>query len=218
MKDFILQPTIADSDVIVQFTEKFELTKATYITVPNHYTAIVIDNEKVSFRIEPCVKKCIFKEYGKEYLGHEMKIAFILNKAIAETQWGFGNIQVNNARLKEAYRVGTNGKYQIEIVDYSKLINSFSWEDNITMDLIREKMISVIKTVGIPIVSEKFANTEVSVFEINSHVSEMRDKLYSELKEESSFVNMGVKITKLTLNGIHVNDEDLEMIRNRING
>ena len=124
MKEIVIKPEKTNNGIIVQYTDSFILDKGMKISVPNQYIAVVFDNEKISFRVEPCVGKVIFKEYGKNFLGHTMKIAFIHVTAIPEMPWGFGNIQVNNERLKEAYRVGANGAFQIKITDYTRFFNS----------------------------------------------------------------------------------------------
>jgi membrane protease subunit (stomatin/prohibitin family) len=218
MKELIIHLKDENSDSIIQFSEIYSVNKKLYITVPNQYKAIVYIDEKVSFRIEPCIKTSIYEQYGKEYLGKQVRVAFIMAKSLPQMAWGFGNIQVNNEKLKEAYRVGTNGKYIIDIIDYVKLINSFSMNEPITIDKIREKSISAIKTIGIPILSACFANTDTSVFEISSLTGKIRENMIIELKKEMIFSELGIKLNSLTIDGIHVNDEDLEIIRNRING
>ena len=218
MRETVFKPNMCDSDVVVWYTEAFVLDKGMKITVPNQYTAVVFDNEKISFRVEPCVGKAIFKEYGKELLGHTMRIAFVRAKAISETMWGFGNIQVNNERLREAYRVGANGTYQIEVIDYGKLIGAFPAGVSITVESIKERVNSFIRSVGISILGGCFANTSVSVFEISSLLGDIRKKMLNALTEESKIKAMGIRITALTVAGIHVNEEDLELIRDRING
>ena len=146
-----------------------------------------------------------------------MKIAFIHVTAIPEMPWGFGNIQVNNERLKEAYRVGANGAFQIKITDFTKLMGAFSGDGEITVDDIKEKVLSLIKTIGVELVGACFANTDVSVFEISSLVGKIRENLFEKLSKESKLADMGIKIANLTVAGIHVNEEDLELIRDRIN-
>lgn len=217
MKEISYLPFNKKESVIVQYTENFTLDKSMKIAVPNQYIAIVFDNEKISFRVEPCVGKVIFKEYGKNFLGHTMKIAFIHVTAIPEMPWGFGNIQVNNERLKEAYRVGANGMFQIKITDFTKLMGAFSGDGEITVDNVKEKVLSLIKTIGVELVGACFANTDVSVFEISSLVGKIRENLFEKLSKESKLADMGIKIANLTVAGIHVNEEDLELIRDRIN-
>lgn len=218
MREVIYKPTNTGDGVIVQYTDSFILDKGMKISVPNQYIAVVFDNEKISFRVEPCVGKVIFKEYGKNFLGHTMKIAFIHVTAIPEMPWGFGNIQVNNERLKEAYRVGANGAFQIKITDFTKLMSAFSGDCEITVDDVKEKVLSLIKTIGVELVGACFANTDVSVFEISSLVGKIREDLFEKLSKESKLADMGIKIANLTVAGVHVNEEDLELIRDRING
>lgn len=217
MKELVYKPINTGDGVIVQYTDSFVLDKSMKISVPNQYIAVVFDNERISFRVEPCVGKVIFKEYGKDFLGHTMKIAFIHVTAIPEMPWGFGNIQVNNERLKEAYRVGANGAFQIKITDFTKLMSAFSGSGEITVDDVKEKVLSLIKTIGVELVGACFANTDVSVFEISSLVGKIREDLFEKLSKESKLADMGIKIANLTVAGVHVNEEDLELIRDRIN-
>ena len=86
MRETIFTPDMRDGGVVVWYTEAFILDKGMKITVPNQYTAVVFDNEKIAFRVEPCVGKVIFKEYGKELLGHTMRIAFVHAKASSNVQ------------------------------------------------------------------------------------------------------------------------------------
>ena len=130
---------------------------------------------------------------------------------------GFGNIQVNNEGLKEAYRIGANGKFSIEITDYAKLIQAIPNENTITIDQVREKSISTIKTVGTPILGEYFSKISTSVFEMSSLIGDFREKFIIALQSEDIFSNMGIKISTLTVDGFHANEDDLELIRNRIN-
>lgn len=106
-----------------------------------------------------------------------MKIAFIHVTAIPEMPWGFGNIQVNNERLKETYRVGANGAFQIKITDFTKLMGAFSGSCEITVDDVKEKVTTLIKTIGTEVVGGCFANTDVSVFEISSLVGKLREDI-----------------------------------------
>ena len=218
MKEVVYKPTNMNDGVIVQYSDSFVLDKSMKITVPNQYVAVVFANEKIGFRVEPCVNKVIFKEYGKQFLGRTLKIAFIHVTAIPEMPWGFGNIQVNNERLKEAYRVGANGTFQIKIADFTKLMNAFPGSGEITVDDVKVKVLSLIKTIGIEIVGACFADTDVSVFEISSLVGKIRKDLTDRVSAERKLADMGIKITTLTVAGVHVNEEDLELIRDRING
>lgn len=218
MKEVVYKPTNMNDGVIVQYSDSFVLDKSMKITVPNQYVAVVFANEKIGFRVEPCVNKVIFKEYGKQFLGRTLKIAFIHVTAIPEMPWGFGNIQVNNERLKEAYRVGANGTFQIKIADFTKLMNAFPGSGEITVDDVKVKVLSLIKTIGVEIVGACFADTDVSVFEISSLVGKIRKDLTERVSAERKLADMGIKITTLTVAGVHVNEEDLELIRDRING
>lgn len=217
MKRIVLEPMIADENVIVQFTDTFIADKSTSIKVPNGYRALVFADENVAFRINAGAPKKI-SESGKEYIGKECRVAFVRTKLLPNMMWGFGNIQVNNERLKEAYRVGTNGKYSVEIAETGKLMRCFDTEENITLDMLREKTVSVLRMVGTTLLGKYFAATDISVFEMSAHTDELRQALIKALSSESVFGELGLKLKDLTVDGIHVNEEDLELIRNRING
>lgn len=216
-KNYTVEAIAVNEDVLIQLSSPVEISKKTKISVPNKYKAIAFIDQKPQFRIEPCINKEFVKSYGKEYIGKQLKIAFISNRTLAQSAWGFGNIQVNNEGLKEAYRIGANGKFSIEITDYAKLIQAIPNENTITIDQVREKSISTIKTVGTPILGEYFSKTSTSVFEMSSLIGDFREKFIIALQSEDIFSNMGIKISTLTVDGFHANEDDLELIRNRIN-
>ena len=216
MKKSILQPMISDESVIVQFTDTVMFDKAIAVTVPNGYTAYVFSDEKAQFRIEPCSEKKIVS-YGKELLGKNGRIAFVRTKPLPPMAWGFGNIQVNNERLKEAYRVGANGKYAAELSRPAKMIDCFSAGEDITADALRERTILAVKNIGVSLLGTYFAGTEISVFEIASCMNDFRAKFLKALQAEPVFTDMGLTVKDLTVDGIHVPEEDIEDIRSRIN-
>ena len=216
MKKSVLQPMISDESVIVQFTDTVVFDKAIAVTVPTGYMAYVFADEKAQFRIEPCSEKKIVS-YGKELLGKNGRVAFVRTKPLPPMAWGFGNIQVNNERLKEAYRVGANGKYAAELSQPTKMIACFPAGEDITADALRERTISAVKNIGVSLLGTYFAGTEISVFEIASCMSDFRTKFLKALQAEPVFADMGLTVKDLTVDGIHVPEEDIESIRSRIN-
>lgn len=206
-----------NKDYLVQFSNRYVLDKALTLTVPRGYVAIVYVNGKAMVKLQDCVKEKVFDKLGKEYLGKEVQFAFYLPSMHPTISYGFGPIHINNDRLKEAYRIGINGQMSLTIQDYVGLIKYFAFSNSITVEEVREKMIPIIKTVGMPIVDSYFVNTKVSVFEINSLITDIRAKMEGSFQDEKTFKNMGVKVDSVAINEIFVNEEDLEMIRNRIN-
>lgn len=207
-----------NSDVVVWNTGAVKIDKNTAISVPINYKVVALIEGKISFRIDPCSEVNLYKEFGKELLKQKIEFIYVLSSAMPMMNWGFGNINVNNDRLKEAYRVGANGKYSIEIVDIPKLIKNFAGKNEITIDDIREKTVTIIKANGTQVVSKYFANTTTSVFEIDSKINDIRVDLKEALVDELLFKNFGLKMTDLIVEGIHVNEEDLQVIRDRLNG
>lgn len=216
MKGMVLQPIIADESIIVQTTQSVIIDKSTQINVLNGFRAVVFIDEKVSFRIDAGAAKKIY-EYDKDYLNKQCKIAFVRTKLLPQMMWGFGNIQVNNERLKEAYRVGANGKYSVEIVDIAKLLNGFNSE-RITIDDVRGRTVGILRTIGSKVLGKYFAKTDISVFEIAAQTGNIRNEMLNELSSEKIFDEIGLKLNDLTVEKIHVPEEDLELIKNRING
>ena len=52
---------------------------------------------------------------------------------------------------------------------------------------------------------------------MSSLIGDFREKFIIALQSEDIFSNMGIKISTLTVDGFHANEDDLELIRNRIN-
>ena len=207
----------ATKDFLVQFSDKYVLDKTICLTVPRGYIAIAYINGRAMYKSSQCVKEQVISKCGKEYLGQEIQFAFYSPTVRPEFKYGFGPINVNNDRLKEAYRIGINGQMMIEVKDYVQLINHFAFSDKISLENVREKLLPVIKSVGTPIVSSCFVNSSVSVFEINAMIGEIREKMLESFVSEAAFKKMGISVESVAINEIFVNEEDLEMIRNRIN-
>lgn len=216
MKKMVLEPDSREEGVLVQFTEPIVVDKALTVRVPNGFRAVVYLNERSEFRVDPTEGKRIV-EYGKQYLNATCQVAFIRDTLVPQMMWGFGLINVNNERLKEAYQIGANGKYSVEITEAAKLLKGLGGDSAITIDRIRDETKATIRTVGTAILGKYFANTDISVFEISAHLDEIREKLITSLKNESAFSLLGLKLRDLTVDGIHIPEEDLELIRERIN-
>lgn len=217
MKGIILEPTISDENVIVQVTKDVIVDKQLQVKVPTGFQAIVFVDEKQSFRVEPTNGELIFKR-DKSFLKKQCRVAFVRKKLLPSMHWGCGPVQVNNERLQEAYPVGANGKYSIEIKEIAKLFNGFDESENFTIDDVRERTISTIKNVGVAVLGKFFANTNISLFEISAHIDEIRKQMYESLLREPAFAELGVKIKDITVAGVHIPEEDVERIKNRING
>ena len=216
MKGLVLEPTIADEKVLVQFSAEISVDKHVSVKAPKGYQAVVIVDEKAIARVAPCTEKKII-EYGKQWLNKKARVAFVRGQVSSDMAWGFGNIRVNNERLQEAYTVGANGKYSVEIAEVGKLLNGFSGEENVTTDIIREKTIATVKNIGTSVLAKYFANTDTSIFEISAHTTEIRKEMIAALKDETAFNTLGIKLNDLTVEGIHIPEEDLTLIKNRIN-
>lgn len=218
MKDKIELDEQLDESVILWVTDTVKVNKNTQISVPINHKAVAIVNEKVAFRVDPCEGMIIVNAFDKTLMNKKVKFVYSKSTALPSMAWGFGNIQVNNERLKEAYRVGVNGKYVVEINDIAKFLKCFSNVKEVTIDDVREKTVGIVRTNGVPILSKCFANTNISVFEIDSKLQEIREDLKLALATEDVFKSCGLKLVELTVEKVHVNEEDLQIIRDRLNG
>ena len=212
-----------EEQVLLKITEPIVLNKHATITVPMHYKAFLSVDNKVLCRVNPCsdakVKDLIDGKVFKENLGNQVSVILVSsNTSSMMAGWGFGNIQVNNERLKEAYRAGANGKFSVDIIDPIALMRAFPGSTTITLEQVRSVVSTLFHSTGTPLLAKYFANTNISVFEISSCIQEFRDKFYEAVKNEEMFAKLGLKLTVLSVNGIHVNEDDLELIRERING
>lgn len=216
-KETLLYPALSTNEILVQFTGEVLLNKNLLITVPSDYVAFAFINQKLSARIEACSNTNLIKCLGKEYNKSLIKVAFVKTSDFSAIPWGFGDIDVKNAKLDEAYRVGANGKFVIKIDDVSRLINSFGSDENITLESVSLKIKPIITSIGKPLLSKYFSNTLISVFEINSLVDDLREKMLEAIKKEPMCTELGLQVFDLTINGIHVNEDDMELIRSKIN-
>ena len=212
-----------EEQVLVKITEPVILDRHATITVPMHYKAYLVVDNKVLCRVNPCsdarVKDLIDGREYRDNAGNYVNVILVSsNTSSMMAGWGFGNIQVNNERLKEAYRAGANGKFSVDIIDPIALMRAFPGSTTITLEQVRSVVSTLFHSTGTPLLAKYFANTNISVFEISSCIQEFRDKFYEAVKNEEMFAKLGLKLTVLSVNGIHVNEDDLEMIRERING
>lgn len=217
MKKKIFEPVSTNSNSVVHYTDTVTVDRSMGVHVPNGYSAIVFADEKVLCRIDPCSEKML-SSYGRDVLGKKCRVAFVRTKELTPLAWGFGNIQINNERLREAYRVGASGQYYIDIVSVPKLASSFAGESDITSEKLRELTFPIVRNVGTALLGGYFAGTDISVFEIASKAGEFRSRFLEVLQSEKMFRDIGLNVKDLAVNVIHVNEEDLEMIRSRING
>ena len=217
MKERLLFPTIEANGVLVQFTDDIILDKQVFVDVPTDYFGLIFIDQKLEGRINPCNGLNLLKYVGKSYNGSAVKLAFVRKTDLPYIAWGFGNISVKNDKLQESYRVGSNGKFLLKISDAAKLIKTFGTDRNIDTEDISDKVKAIVSAIGKPILSKYFADSTVSAFEINSLADDFRNKMCEALNNEEAIKSCGLTLTVLTVNGIHIDENDLESIRNRIN-
>ena len=213
----LLTPVIASESVIIQFTDSIKLTKNVFIKVPGLFKAHIYIDEKPISRIDETPEIKLLDKLGKTYKNKNIMIAFIRTNALQKLSWGLGNINVKNSKLDEAYRVGANGLYYLSLKDPNKLISSFGTISNIDIEMIHEKTRDIFKTIGTPIISKYFNEKNISVFEIDSYSDDIKKEIFEGINNSNFINNLGFELKEIFVNPIHVNDEDIEMIRSNIN-
>ena len=216
-KEKRINPLTDHQDVLIQVVKDIELTKKCVVSANSSYLVMILVDNKPICTIKNCRDKVIYKEIGKEYLGSLITILFVLNTTIIESSWGFGDVYVNNSRLKEAYRLGTNGEYVLKINDPFLLYLAMPLESQITTSIIHQKVFSSIKTVGVTLLSSYFSFSDVSIFEIGSKIMEFRDKFLEMINEQKVLELLGIEIVSLTVNTIKAPEDDMNKIKERIN-
>ena len=211
MSKTILEPIIVSNDVIVQFTDTVTIDKKLYITVPASYKAIIFVDEEPISRIDECNNQSIFEKLNKNkaYLNKKLKIAFFRISSFPAIEWGFGLINVKNE--EETYIVGANGEIQVSIEDRVKFIKKFGIVKNITLDDISVKVKGYIKNVGTGLFGEYFNSKEIKFAEAERHLNTLRDKLRTELENETIFKELGLKIENLNIRNL--SKTELEIIK-----
>ena len=213
----LILPTISDDNIVIQFTATFSLNKDILITVPSNFIAIIYMNENAFGKIVPCSELSLLKYIGKNFVRENVKIAFVRTNNFSSINWGFGDIFVKNNAINGGVRMGANGKYLLKINDPIKVIKTFGLDENINIEAITGKTKPIIVSIGKPLLNKYFSQNDISIYDINSHTNDFKKLLLDEIKKEDEFKNFGLELISLTINGIHINDEDLEGIKNKSN-
>lgn len=208
----------AGNQSLICFSKHVVADKDVTITVPRNYIGFLILGGKPNSKIKECANENLIKMYGRELKKEDVQVAFYSEKQKFPIRWGIGGIQVNNDRITDAYSVGVNGIVTCSIKDPISLINCFAKDTDITIDDVWKKVLPIIVNNGVPVLSEYFASKQVSIFEINAELANIRAKMVELIKGEKIFSDMGLEVEDVTLNSIYVPEEDINRIKERING
>ncbi len=208
----------AGNNALVYFSKHCIVTRDATITVPRNYVGLIYVGGKPKSKMSECANENLVKKFGGELKKEDLQVAFYSEKANFEIKWGIGGIQVNNDRLQDAYSVGVNGIVTCSIKDPVGLINYFQKDTSITVHDVWAKILPIITNNGVPLLSEYFSGKSVSIFEINSELANIRAKMVELIKGEKIFTDMGLEVEDVTLNSIYVPEEDINRIKERING
>ena len=206
-----IKPIYEDHSIIVQVSDPFVVTGKTYVTVPDHYTAYLCDR---GIRIA-CLasgRDNRLSKIEKENMGKQLQVEYILSEVDQQFPWEFHGVAVRDAETGEVFHISANGQCRVE-VDPLKLTRVFAVNESITMDKMREKYVSVMKQVGMPILTDFFESHPVSVYDVNSLVPEAHDEILSALRGNEETEMIGFYVTDLTVGKIRVDLNDLNRIQ-----
>ena len=216
-KELLIKPIYEAPNVVLEYSKEITLTKDVRIDVPNGYEAYFGCNEEFVSKLERNRNARLLDLVGKEFKGKLIKVAYVRKTKLPLEPWGFGQVRVKNTKLNVTYNVGLNGKYQLEVTSPVKLIKTFPNKDSITFEMIKEKTKPYLEPVARPVLASYFDKHDLSIFEVESHIEEIRKEIVEALTKEDIFKDLGVKLKTVTINGIHIPDEDMNMIKQMVN-
>lgn len=125
--------------------------------------------------------------------------------------WGFGNVQIINKTLNEAFRLGCNGECCVDIFNYPTLFKMVGKEE-ITMRDIQKIILPLIEKVGKDVCTKLFINNTISAKNANLLRDKIEDAFYQRIVNSKLLVDFGLSITLIQLMVVYVNNDDLEYI------
>lgn len=202
----ILELNNLEKDIDIIYKKTIKINKNLIINVPLNYKCLLfIDNDFLK-ELGPCNELKILDICDKKDLNKKLDAYFILNTGLPLMYWGFGNIPIyydNNY-----YYVGSNGKFSINITNNLKFLYSLNLNDSIIYSDIKEKINSIIKNIGAPILNNLLKINNRSIHEINLIQNEFKNELFKELNKDHMLLDLGININYLTVEGFKVNLEN----------
>ena len=215
MNKVVLAPQYASDEVLIEYSKEVVLTRHVLIDVPANYEALFASDEEYVAKISNCSKASLLKKVGKEFKNKTIKIAFFRKTNLPLIPWGFGEVKVNNPKLNVSYTVGCNGNYLLEVANPNKLIKSFA-TNTVTFTMLKEKTKPYIEPLARPALAKYFVNNELSIYEIESHLEEIRKDIIEALIKEDIFRELGVKLKTVTVNGVYIPENELKEVKRQI--
>ena len=215
--EVFIEPYVSDIETIVQFSGTYNLDKNFVLNVPDGYVAHIYIDEKPLIRKDKGTDINLLKLLGKDYKDKAFKVAFFRTNELPELKWGFGQINVKNTKVGEAYTVGANGSYKLKIKDLGRLTATVGTQENITLDMIKERTKGIFKKVGVPVLSDLCSNTTVSALNITSLIGEFKSTFEKELNTQEDGVaalkKYGMELKEFSVSVIFIPDEDRENLK-----
>lgn len=210
-KKLYIKPLYENRNMIVQVSDPFVVTKNTYVTVPKDAIAYLYDHGKRTARLESGKDNRLFK-MDKKSLSKWLQVEYILPCVDQQISWELGEIAVRDPQTDEVFHIGANGQCHVKM-DPLKLTRVFAINEPITVDKVREKYVTAMRQVGMPVLIRFFHLHPVSIYDINSLIPNLRDEMLSVLRDHEEMEMLGFYVTGLTIGRVHVNLEDLHRIQ-----
>ena len=142
------------TDAVIKFSDPRIINASTCITIPIQYKAFVYIDDKSLLRFDPCKRLNFVKKYGKEYIGKQIKLAFVWWKNLEEISWQFSPTAISEAQ--EKLPLFANGRCRVEIINYPRLISGFYDKKSISENDIRNKILAAISNRCVSVLTDLY--------------------------------------------------------------
>lgn len=213
----VVKCEVNDRELVYKFPSE-DLRIGTQLVVYSGQTAFFVKGGKVmdeftsgTFTIKteniPLLNKLINLPFGKES-PFKAEVWFINNLAILDSKWGTPTpLQLEDPKYGIIVPVRAFGQYGLKVKESRVFLemlvgNMTSFTTEKVSSYFKGKMMSKFNT----LLSTKIANDQISILQINSHLSEMSDYMQAELS--GYFETYGLELESFNIMSVNVPQED----------
>ena len=213
----VVKCEVNDRELVYKFPSE-DLRIGTQLVVYSGQTAFFVKGGKVmdeftsgTYTIKteniPLLNKLINLPFGKES-PFKAEVWFINNLAILDSKWGTPTpLQLEDPKYGIIVPVRAFGQYGLKVKESRVFLetlvgNMTSFSTEKVSNYFKGKMMSKFNT----LLSTKIANDQISILQINSHLSEMSDYMQAELS--GYFETYGLELESFNIMSVNVPQED----------
>lgn len=213
----VVKCEVNDRELVYKFPSE-DLRIGTQLVVYSGQTAFFVKGGKVmdeftsgTYTIKteniPLLNKLINLPFGKES-PFKAEVWFINNLAILDSKWGTPTpLQLEDPKYGIIVPVRAFGQYGLKVKESRVFLetlvgNMTSFTTEKVSNYFKGKMMSKFNT----LLSTKIANDQISILQINSHLSEMSDYMQAELS--GYFETYGLELESFNIMSVNVPQED----------